>query len=56
MLYIMSKAMYDLYIHGRKKTENLPEVRGFGDEQKLIDYINATFGLLGTVTDIQIKG
>jgi hypothetical protein len=56
MLYIMSKAMYDLYIKGRKKTDNLPEIRGFGDKQKLIDYINETFGLLGTVTDIQVKG
>lgn len=56
MLYIMSKTMYDLYIKGRKKTENLPEIRGLGDKQKLIAYINETFGLLGEVTDVHVKG
>lgn len=56
MLYIMSKTMYDLYTKGRKKTDNLPEIRGLGGKQQLIDYINQTFGLLGEVTDIQIKG
>jgi hypothetical protein len=56
MIYVMPKAMYDLYIHGRKKTDNLPEIRGFGDKNKLIEYINETFGLLGVVTDIHVKG
>lgn len=56
MIYVMSKAMYNIYIHGRKKTDNLPEIRGLGDKEKLIEYINETFGLLGTVTDVHVKG
>lgn len=56
MIYVMPKAMYDIYIHGRKKTDNLPEIRGLGDKKKLIEYINETFGLLGTVTDVHVKG
>ena len=56
MIYVMSKVMYDLYIKGRKKTDNLPEVRGLGDKKKLIEYINETFGLMGEITDVHVKG
>lgn len=54
-MYTMSSVMYNLLIHGRKKTDSLPEIRGLGSKQKLIEYVNDTFGLLGEVTDIQIK-
>lgn len=50
MIYKMTKTLY---------TELLRDLRNMevkDPKQKVIEYINSTFGLRGTVTELQIEG
>lgn len=46
MIYVMSKKSYKEYRTGKNKMTH----------KELIQYINATFGLRGTVTKIRVEG
>lgn len=48
----MSKEMYDLLLKGRKGTADTPYVNGCGTPEKVAEYVDATFGLLGHVTEV----
>lgn len=49
MEYVMTKKMYDAIIKSYKGKVGNPK-------QKVIEYVNETFGLKNEVTDIHIKG
>lgn len=51
----MSKPMYRLLLNGRKATADQPAIGGCKTHQGVIDYVNATFGLYGTVENIIIE-
>jgi len=51
----MSKPMYRLLLNGRKATADQPAIGGCKTHKGVIDYVNATFGLYGTVENIIIE-
>lgn len=48
----MSREMYNLLLHGRKGTADLPGVKACVTPEKLVEYVNAEFGLLGNVAEV----
>lgn len=46
------KPYYDLLLDGRKKAGDEIGIKGCGTYEKLVEYVNDTFGLLGTVTEV----
>lgn len=48
----MTKEMYKVLLNGRKATEDHPGVNGCGTPEKLVQYVDDTFGLMGHVTEV----
>lgn len=54
-IYSMSKAMYNILLNGKNDPDTQTSYRGLGTKQKVIEYINKTFGLIGKIIDITIE-
>lgn len=48
----MTKEMYRILLNGRKATDDHPGVNGCGTPEKVTEYVDQTFGLLGHVTEV----
>ena len=48
----MTKEMYRILLNGRKATEDHPGVNGCGTPEKVAEYVDETFGLLGHVVEV----
>ena len=53
--YSISKKMYDSLLNGRKDPDTQMSYRGLGTRQKVIEYVNKTFGLLGEVVELTVE-
>ena len=51
----MTKTMYDKLLKGRKATADEPGFSGCGTYEKVVEYVDAAFGLLGTVTEVIVQ-
>ena len=51
----MSKAMYDLLLNGRKPTVDTIGIKACGTHKKVVEYVDATFGLLGKVEEVVVQ-
>lgn len=51
----MKKEMYDRYLMGRKATADEIGWSGCGTYEKVVEYVNETFGLLGNVVEVIVQ-
>lgn len=51
----MSKEMYMCLLNGKKATADMPGVKGLGTPEKVIEYVDNSFGLLGTVEEVIVR-
>ena len=51
----MSKDMYHLLLNGRKATTDQPGIKACGTHEKVVEYVNEAFGLLGQVTEVHVE-
>lgn len=51
----MTKEMYDALLNGRAKNGNEPSIRGCGTPEKVVEYVDKAWGLLGHVTGISVE-
>lgn len=51
----MSKEMYLSLLNGRKATADAPGIKACGTPEKVVEYVNEAFGLLGTVEEVVIQ-
>lgn len=51
----MSKEMYMILLNGKKATSDAPGMKGCGTPEKVVEYINDTFGLLGNVEEVMVQ-
>lgn len=48
----MSPRMHENLLRGQKKSEDSPAIRGCETPEKLAEYVDRAWGLLGSVTEV----
>lgn len=51
----MSKEMYNLLLNGRKMTADTIGIKACGTPEKVVEYVNEAFGLLGQVMEVIVQ-
>ena len=48
----MTKEMYRALLNGRKGSGDEPGFKGLGTYEKVVEYVDQTFGLMGRVVEV----
>ena len=48
----MTKTMYDVLLNGHKGNADVPSIKGCGTPEKVVEYVDNMFHLLGTVKEV----